>query len=216
MDYACQAPLSTGFSRQEYWSGLPGYALRLMYLESKMLFWGLLKMTKLYQIQNLLFPIEPDFPPIFSISVMEVPSANPPNKSTGFLRFIPFSPGSYHSPCSLQLRSPGVLILTSNYVLKRLLLLPFYLFSPSWNEVAQSFRTLWDPMGCSPPGSSVHGILQARILEWVAIFFTRESSQPRDQTQVSRIAGRCFNLWATGEVGEVLIISLHCLSIVKD
>ena len=44
-------------------------------------------------------------------------------------------------------------------------------------------------MDCSPPGSSVHGILQARILEWVAIPFSRGSSQPRDWTQVSRIAG---------------------------
>ena len=48
-----------------------------------------------------------------------------------------------------------------------------------------------------PPGSSVHGILQERILEWVAICFSRESSQPRDRTQVSCIAGRHFNLWAT-------------------
>ena len=54
-------------------------------------------------------------------------------------------------------------------------------------------------MDCSPPGSSVHGILQARILEWVAISFSRGSSWPRDRTQVSRIAGRCFNLWATRE-----------------
>jgi len=44
-----------------------------------------------------------------------------------------------------------------------------------------------------------HGILQARILEWVAISFSRTSSQPRDPTQVSHIAGRCFNLWATRE-----------------
>ena len=49
-------------------------------------------------------------------------------------------------------------------------------------------------MDCSPPSSSVHGILQARILEWVAISFSRGSSQPRDRTQVSHIAGRCFNL----------------------
>ena len=64
---------------------------------------------------------------------------------------------------------------------------------------AQSFPTLCDPVDCSPPGSSVHGILQARILEWVAISFSRISSQPRDQTQVSHIAARCFNLWATRE-----------------
>ena len=47
-----------------------------------------------------------------------------------------------------------------------------------------------DPMGCNPPGSSVHGILQERIMEWVAIPFCRGYSRPRDQTQVSRTAGR--------------------------
>ena len=57
--------------------------------------------------------------------------------------------------------------------------------------------TLCDPVDCSPPGSSIHGILQARILEWFAISFSRGSSWPRDRTQVSCIAGRCFNLWAT-------------------
>ena len=64
------------------------------------------------------------------------------------------------------------------------------------SEVAQSCPTLCDPVDHSPPGSSVHGILQARILEWVAISFSRGSSWPRDQTQVSCIAGRHFNLWA--------------------
>ena len=49
--------------------------------------------------------------------------------------------------------------------------------------------TLWDPMDCSPPGSSVHGILQARILEWVAISSSRGSSRPRDWTLISCIAG---------------------------
>ena len=51
---------------------------------------------------------------------------------------------------------------------------------------------LEDPMDCSPLGSSVHGILQARILESVAILFSRGSSWPRDQTQVSYIAGGFF------------------------
>ena len=55
--------------------------------------------------------------------------------------------------------------------------------------VTQSCPTLCNPMDCSPPGSSVHGILQARILEWVAIPFPRVPSQPRDQTQCSCIAG---------------------------
>ena len=68
-----------------------------------------------------------------------------------------------------------------------------------WSEVAQSCPTLCDPVNYSPPGSSVHGVLQARILEWVAISFSRGSSPPRDRTQVSHIAGRGFNLWATRE-----------------
>ena len=50
------------------------------------------------------------------------------------------------------------------------------------------------PVDCSPPSPSVHGILQARILEWVAISFSRESSQPRDQTKVPCIAGRFFTI----------------------
>ena len=53
---------------------------------------------------------------------------------------------------------------------------------------------LCDPVDCSLPDSSAHGILQARILEWVAISFSRGSSQPRDQTRVSHIGGRRFNL----------------------
>ena len=65
------------------------------------------------------------------------------------------------------------------------------------SEVAQLCPTLCDPMDCSPPGSSVHGIFQARVPEWVAIFFSRGSSRPRDRTQASWIAGRCFTLWAT-------------------
>ena len=61
-------------------------------------------------------------------------------------------------------------------------------------------------MDCSLPGASVHVIFQARVLEWVAISFSRGSSQPRDQTQVSHIAGRHFTLWATRE-SWILIIS---------
>ena len=65
--------------------------------------------------------------------------------------------------------------------------------------VTQSCPTLCDPVHYSPPGSSVHGIIQARILEWVAISFSRGSSWTRDRTQVSCIAGRCFTVWATRE-----------------
>ena len=59
---------------------------------------------------------------------------------------------------------------------------------------------LCDPMDYSPSGSSIHGISQARILEWVAKPFSRESSQPRDQTSISCIAGRfsCAEPWGNG------------------
>ena len=62
--------------------------------------------------------------------------------------------------------------------------------------VTQSCPTLWDPMDCSQPDCSVHGILQARILQWVAIPFSRGSSQPRDRTRVSFTAGSFFTNWA--------------------
>ena len=66
----------------------------------------------------------------------------------------------------------------------------------------QSCPTLWDSMDCSPPGSSVHGIFQARILEWVAMPSSRGSFQPRDQTQISCIAAGFFTIWATREAQE--------------
>ena len=68
--------------------------------------------------------------------------------------------------------------------------------------VTQLCPTLYDPMDCSPPGSSVHGILQARILEWVAIPLSRGSSSPRDQTQVSCVScieGRFFTTELLGK-----------------
>ena len=71
-----------------------------------------------------------------------------------------------------------------------------------WSEVSQSCPTLCDPMDCSLPGFTDHGIFQARVLEWVAIAFSRGSSQPRDRTQVSCIVGRFFILWATREAQE--------------
>ena len=66
--------------------------------------------------------------------------------------------------------------------------------------VAQSCPTLCDPMDCYPLGSSIHKILQARILEWVAIPFFRESSWTRNQTWVPCIAGGFFTIWATREL----------------
>ena len=82
--------------------------------------------------------------------------------------------------------------------------------------------TLCSPMDCSLPGFSVHRIFQARVLEWVAIPFSRRSSWPRDWTQVSRIVGRRFTVWATREVycGALTFsstfISCHSLMILES
>ena len=70
-------------------------------------------------------------------------------------------------------------------------------------KITQSCPTLCDPMDCSLPGSSIHGIFQARVLEWGAIAFSKGSSWLRDQTQVSCIAGRCSTLWASGETPKM-------------
>ena len=76
-----------------------------------------------------------------------------------------------------------------------------------WVLATRSCPALCDPVDCSPPGSSVYGILQARVLEWVAISSSRASSWPRDQTQVSCIAGRCFTFWAAREAQRVALVT---------
>ena len=70
-------------------------------------------------------------------------------------------------------------------------------------------------MDCSPPDSSVHGVFQARILEWVSIPFSRRSSQPRDQTQVSCIADRVFIVWATRESLLQFVLSSTSLNSIR-
>ena len=86
---------------------------------------------------------------------------------------------------------------------KWLLSTVFWLFISrvyDWNEVRLLSRVwLCNSINYRVPGSSIRGIFQARVLEWVAIAFSRGSSWPRDQTQVSCIAGRCFTLWVTRE-----------------
>ena len=81
------------------------------------------------------------------------------------------------------------------------------------SEVTQLCLTLCDPTDCSLPGFSIHGIFQARILEWVAISFSRGSSWPRDRTQVSHIVDRYFYrlshhyvelIWKISETGQDL------------
>ena len=81
-------------------------------------------------------------------------------------------------------------------------------FISSFNEseVTQSCPTLCNPMDCSLPRSSIHGIFQARVLEWVAVSFSRGSSWPRDWTWVFHIAGRRFTIWATREVNKAWLL----------
>ena len=72
-------------------------------------------------------------------------------------------------------------------------------YEVKWSEVTQSCLTLCDSTDYSSPGSSLHGIFQARVLEWVATSFSRGYSWSRDQTWVSHIVGRRFTIWATRE-----------------
>ena len=87
------------------------------------------------------------------------------------------------------------------------------LFHCGGDLVTKSCPTLCDPMDYSLPGSSIHGILQARILEWVAISFSRGYSQPRNWTRVSCIAGRFFTNWAmrdqSPQEGQVSLVIPH-------
>ena len=89
-------------------------------------------------------------------------------------------------PCMAHFRE-----LSSPMLYSKSLLVIYFIHE---SEVAQLWPTLCDPQDCSPPGSSVHGIFQARILEWVAISCSRRSFQPRDWTWVSRIVSRCFTV----------------------
>ena len=84
--------------------------------------------------------------------------------------------------------------IASNHFSGQVALKFHYILSES--EVAQSCPTLCDPMDCSLWGSSFHGIFQARVLEWIAICFSRGPSWPRNRTQVSHIAGRHLTIWA--------------------
>ena len=84
-----------------------------------------------------------------------------------------------------------------------------HIFSGAQAQLLSHVWLFCDTMDCSLPGSSVHGISQAKILDWVAISFSRGSSQPRDQTHVSCITGRFFiteplgSLFSGNEVGKI-------------
>ena len=145
---ACQTPLSMGFSRQEYWSGLPfpspGYHPNPRIEPGSLALWA-------------------DSRVPLSIPIWKVHFLS--------LRY-------QHICYLLQLTQT-----TLNYYLNYYLIISIIVLVMC--VCAQLCPTLCDPMDCSPPGSSVHGIVQARILEWVAISYSRGSSQPRNQTRVS-------------------------------
>ena len=102
--------------------------------------------------------------------------------------------------------------------------LPFFLLSVvfvseilSWSldrvcvlSVGQSWPTLCDLKDCSPPGFSVHRVSQVRILEWVAISFSRRSCQPGDRTPVSCISRQILYHWATREAPYPLLPLKYC------
>ena len=75
-----------------------------------------------------------------------------------------------------------------------------FVLSNYWMKWRESHSVIWlcDPLYCRPSDTSVHGISHARTLEWVAIYFSRASSQPRDWTYISHIAGRFFTIWDAG------------------
>ena len=167
---AHQASLSMGFSRQEYWSGLP-----------------------CPPPGNLPYPgIEPGFPALQVDSLLSESWEKPY--------------GSMHES-KIQERGQVWCLLFGNLLSSG--------SSSNWKSesiVTQLCPTLCDPMDCSPPGFSIHGIFQARILEWVAISFSRRSSGPRDWTQVSQIAGRLFTVWVTRESELVLYSEVKVFS----
>ena len=84
-------------------------------------------------------------------------------------------------------------------------------YQKSESEVTQLCPTLWDPMDCSPPGSSLHGIFKARVLEWVAISFSRGIFQTQGSNPGPPHCRQMFYIWATGEVSLSLSLS-HTLS----
>ena len=114
-----------------------------------------------------------------------------------------------------------LLLLLSRFSRVQLCATPYLLiYRSQWRSttcvcvlVAQSFPALGDSMDCSPPSSSVLGILQARIWEWVAIPFSRGSSRPRDWTSVSPIAGRFFTISATRNPTLTYYIFVNIVSI---
>ena len=133
--------------------------------------------------------------------------------SSFFLELLlQWSPVAYWAPTNLGSSSFSVLSFCFFMLFMGFSRQQYRKVKESESEVSQSCPTLCDPMDCSLPGSSIHGIFQARILEWVTISFSRRSSQLRDWTWVCHIVGRCFTFWATREAEQTAIwpSKSHC------
>ena len=240
---ACQAPLSMGFFKQEYWSGLPCLPQGIFPNQGSnphllcLLHWQVGSFTS-WATRETLFTTRTITNTDFNVA------------QTSFLRFLLFIPGCYlllknqwksfshvqffcdsmdytvheipqdrilqwvSCPFSRKSSQPRDQTKVShiagrfftswatgkpnNTGVGSLLLLQqiFPTQEPNWGllHCRQMCLTLWNPMNYT-----VHGILQARILEWIVVPFSRGSSQPRDQIQVSLIVGRFFTSWATRE-----------------
>ena len=152
---AYQAPLSMGFSRQEYQSGLP-------------------------------------FPPPGDLPNPGIEPGSPALRADA----LPYEPEETVNQLIGQRSCVGQRQMMQVVIEIRKGPKKFYLFNilEREREVSQSCPTLRVPMNCSLPSSSVHGIFQAIVLEWIAISFSKGSSQPRDRTQVSRIVDRRFTI----------------------
>ena len=193
---ARQAPLCMGFPRQEYWIGLPfpspvdlpgsgikpappALADRCFTAEPA----GKEALLVFYTLPFPLFIIQSNSSVLTKISIgfqTKAVELQPIHKLTYLWNIYLFHP--VHPLC----RNPkkkntqqSDLLHTCTHVCAKSL---------------QSCQILCDPIDCSPLGSSVHGISQARILEWVGISFSRGSSPPRDRTRLSCIVGRCFTV----------------------
>ena len=104
--------------------------------------------------------------------------------------------GKFSEECNLKLEKPQ-----DRWIFTFCFVFPIFLcICESESEIAQSCPTLCNPMDCSLPGSSVHGIFQARILEWVAISFSRRSPNPGIKPESPALQGRFFTAWATRQV----------------
>ena len=112
---------------------------------------------------------------------------------------LPFPPPGDLPDPKMELTSPVTPELAGGFFTTEPTGKPSLCFSQSVSSVTQSCPTLCDPTDCSLPTSSVHGISQARTLEWVVISVSRGSSQPRDQTQVSCLGRQILYHWASRE-----------------